>query len=127
MPLCTFAGSPKGVIDNVLAPCDSTLPGYGIIRIEGYAPPAGTAGTEPITQYINAATGHHGAADAAWAANATAAGFTASGVIGLVLSTGPPVPPAPVAQDYYIGILTRLEALLGDSLTYYWSWTPEGW
>ena len=24
-------------------------------------------------------------------------------------------------------MLTRLQILLGDSLTYYWSWTPEGW
>jgi hypothetical protein len=31
------------------------------------------------------------------------------------------------AFDFYVGTLTRLEALHGSNLTYYWSWTPEGW
>ena len=60
-------------------------------------------------------------------ANATAAGFTPSGPpIGSIFASGPPVPAAPNATDFYIGIFTRLTELLGNNLTYYWGWTPEG-
>ena len=126
-PICTFAGAlSNGQMDNILAPCATTPPGHGLIRIEGYAPPAGTPGTEPLTQFASAA-GHHWAANAAWAPNATAAGFSAAGVICAVFSTGPPLPAPLSAFDFYLGSLLRLQQLLGDSLTYFWSWTPEGW
>jgi hypothetical protein len=125
-PLCTYARSlPNGQIDNELTACD----GPGFVRIEGYAPASGTSGTELLTQFISAASGHHWAANADWAANATAAGFAASGLIAQVFATGPP-PPSPQNQNatiWYEGIFTRLEALLGANLTYYWGWTPEGW
>lgn len=39
----------------------------------------------------------------------------------------PSGPPQPTTQDYYEGALTRLVRLLGDTLDYYWIWTPEGW
>jgi hypothetical protein len=128
VPLITCAGAlPNGQIDNALV-TGACPPGHGQIRIEAYAlAAAGTPGTEPLTQWVNNATGHHWAATAAYAANATAAGFTAAGVIAYVFSAGPPVPPQPDAFDFYVGIFTRLTALLGDTLTYYWSWTPEGW
>jgi hypothetical protein len=127
VPLSTCAGAlPNGQIDNVLV-AGACPAGHGFIRVEGYAPPAGTAGTEPLTQFVNAATGHHWAGTAAFAANATAAGFAAAGTIAAVFSTGPPIPAPPDAFDYYVGALQRLDALLGDTLDFYWSWTPEGW
>ena len=127
VPLSTCAGAlPNGQIDNALV-AGACPAGYGFIRVEGYAPPAGTAGTEPLTQFVNAATGHHWAGTAAYAANATAAGFAAAGTIAAVFSTGPPLPAPPDAFDYYVGTLQRLEMLLGDTLDLYWSWTPEGW
>ena len=120
-PLCTFAGAlPNGQIDNKLAVCP---PGNaGVVRVEGYAPPAGTAGSAPLTQFTNGQD-HHWAADAAWAANATAAGFTAGATIAAAFTDGPPLPPTPDAFDFYVGTFQRLEALLGDTLDYYWSWT----
>ena len=127
VPLSTCAGTlPNGQIDNALV-AGACPAGYGFIRVEGYAPAAGTAGTEPLTQFVNAATGHHWAGTAAYAANATAAGFAATGTIAAVFSTGPPLPTPPDAFDYYVGTLQRLDALLGDTLDLYWSWTPEGW
>jgi hypothetical protein len=120
VPLSTCAGAlPNGQIDNALVVGDCPA-GHGLIRVEAYAPAAGTAGTEPLTQWISAASGHHWAATAAYAANASHAGFTASGVIASVFSTGPPLPPAPDAFDFYVGIFTRLQRLLGNTLTYYW-------
>ena len=123
-PLCTYAGTlSNGQIDNELAPCDHRGTG---VRIEGYAPPSGSPGTAGLTQFRNA-QGHHWAADAAWAANATANGFTAVGPLAPAFTTGPPVPAPLDAQNYYEGIFTRLTRLLGENLTYYWGWTPEGW
>jgi hypothetical protein len=50
-PICTYASTlPNGQIDNRLAPCGSTTG----VRIEGYVPAPGTAGTLPLAQYINA-------------------------------------------------------------------------
>ena len=118
--LSTCAGAlPNGQIDNALVAGTTCPAGHGFIRIEGYAPAPGTAGTEPLTQFVNAA-GHHWAGTAAYAANATAAGFTAAGVIASVFSTGPPLPSPPDAFDYYVGTLQRLQMLLGDTLDYYW-------
>ncbi len=124
-PICTYATQlANGQIDNQLKPCAGT----NGVRIEGYVPAAGAAGTATLSQYVNAA-GHHWAADADWAPNATAAGFSLAGAIGPVFTTGPP-PPKPGAQNatvWYEGIFTRLTNLLGNNLTYYWLWTPEGW
>ena len=114
--LCTYATTlSNGQIDNELAVCGADKG----VRIEGYAPAAGTAGTAALTQFVGPA-GHHWAADADWAAAATAAGFSASGVVGAVFTTGPPLPPTPNATAFYEGIFTRLTNLLGNNLTYYW-------
>ena len=115
-PLCTYATElPNGQIDNMLAVCGADKG----VRIEGYAPATGTAGTGPLTQFVDAQNGHHWAADSTWAPNATAAGFASSGVIAQVFSTGPP-PVSKNATLFYEGIFTRLVALLGSNLTYYW-------
>lgn len=127
VPLSTCAGAlPNGQIDNVLV-AGACPPGHGLVRVEGFAPAPGTPGTEPLTQWLSAATGHHWAATSAWSANATAAGFAPAGVIAAVFSAGPPIPPTGSAFDYYVGTLQRLQALLGDTLDVYWSWTPEAW
>lgn len=113
IPVCTYAKAlPNGQIDNELAVCSG---GNGI-RIEGYLPATGTAGTDALLQYTNS-QGHHWAVSSDWVANATAAGFSKVGAIGSVFTTGPPIPPAPDAQAYYEGIFTRLTNLVGDNLT----------
>jgi hypothetical protein len=124
--LCTYAKTlANGAIDNELAVCGADKG----VRIEGYAPAAGTAGTETLMQFVSPA-GHHWAANGNWSAAARAAGFAATGAIGAVFTTGPPPPSPPPAQNataFYEGIFTRLKALLGANLTYYWGWTPESW
>ena len=39
----------------------------------------------------------------------------------------PPGPPPPTTQSYYEGMFTRLTRLLGNTLDYFWVWTPERW
>ena len=141
-PLCTYY---DGKSDNMLAACTETPPkGYSKVRVEGYAPPgsssssSSSSSTSLLNQWMSSDQQHHWAADSDWAQNATAAGFTkeSGAAICNVFTTGPPIPPAPPppsppplqdATPYYEGIFTRLEELLGDTLTYYWGWTPEGW
>ena len=122
-PICTYATElPNHQIDNELTVCGSSTG----VRIEGYLPAPGTASTQPLAQYINP-QGHHWAVWPALVPNATAAGFTPSGPpIGSVFTAGPPVPAAPNATSFYEGIFTRLTALLGNNLSFYWGWTPEG-
>ena len=124
-PICTYASTlNNSQIDNKLAPCSGGSTG---VRIEGYVPAPGTADTLPLAQYVNA-EGHHWAVWPALVPNATALGFAPSGApIGSVFASGPPLPSPPNATAYYEGIFTRLTALLGSNLTYYWGWTPEGW
>ena len=136
IPLCTYY---DGQDDNMLAVCTATPPkGYNRVRVEGYAPQASSNTTSPLNQWLSSDQKHHWAADSNWSQNATAAGFTkeSSGPICNVFTSGPPAPPAPAppapptpqdATPFYEGIFTRLEELLGDTLTYYWGWTPEGW
>ena len=101
--------------DNILvtgAPPDAT---YSFIRIDCYImPDTSTPGTETLFQYIDGKK--HWALTSAWAANATADGFSESSVIGAVFTTGTSV----TVQDYYEGTFTRLDRLLGDTLDYYW-------
>lgn len=115
--------------DNMLSANATAPPGYSLVRLEGYAPGAGSGTTTPLLQYFNAATGHHWALTADWVQNATAAGFAPvagpGGVLGAAFTTGPA--PNRSAYDYYVGTFTRLERLYGDTLDFYWTWTPEEW
>lgn len=121
-PLCTYAKSlPNGQIDNELRPCKDAT---GAVRIEGYAPGGGVAGTASLFACTNA-QGHHWAADANWSALAESSGFTCTPGLAMAFTSGPPIPAPQSAQDYYEGIFTRLDRLLGTNLSYYWSWTPE--
>jgi hypothetical protein len=115
-PLCTYAKAlANGQIDNELRPCrDST----GAVRIEGYAPEGGAAGTESLFACING-EGHHWAADSNWSALAQKSGFTCTPGLAPAFTSGPPLPAPQDAQDYYEGIFTRLVRLLGNNLTYY--------
>ena len=124
IPVCTYASElPNQQIDNKLAVCSGSSTG---VRIEGYLPAPGTPGTLALAQYTNP-QGHHWAVWPALVPNATAAGFSPSGPpIGSVFAAGPPIPAPPNATSYYEGIFTRLTALLGNNLSYYWGWTPEG-
>lgn len=111
--------------DNVLTsgpPPDST---YGFVRVEGYALPANSSGsnTAALVQTVNGKH-HFAVSGAGWLANATAEGFTVSSPLATVWATGPP---APTTQDLYEGAFTRLDRLLGDKLDWYWVWTPEEW
>lgn len=127
VPLSTCAGAlPNGQLDNALV-VGACPPGHTLVRVEGYAPAPGTPGTEPLSQWLSAATGHHWAATGAYAANSTAAGFAQTGIIASVFSSGPPIPSTRSAFDFYVGTFQRLQALLGETLDVYWSWTPEQW
>jgi hypothetical protein len=96
------------------APPDAT---YGFVRIEGYImPDTSTPGTEALYQFVDAK--HHWALTAPWVPNATAEGFTQQAVLGAVFTIGVNV----TNQDYYEGMFTRLDRLLGDTLDYYWIW-----
>ena len=110
--------------DNMLSASTKPLPGYSRVRQEGWAPGTANANTTLLLQYYNSVTGHHWAVDDAWVTNATAAGFGAVDILANVLSSGPPIASA---YDFYVGTFQRLTALYGDTLSWYWSWTPEGW
>jgi hypothetical protein len=119
------------VMDNMLiADGQAVPPGYDLVRVEGYAMPAGGgnaslvdliqfAATSPKADHFAAAAG------SAQAANATAAGYANTGVIAQVWPAS--AAPNRTTQDFYEGALTRLNRLLGETLDYYWVWTPEGW
>jgi hypothetical protein len=117
--------------DNMLSTASTPPAGYNLVRTEGYiltSPSAGT--TTELYQYYNSQTQHHWALDSDYIANATKANFApVSGqpIIGYVLTSGPSPAPELSAFDFYVGALTRLETLHGSNLSYYWSWTPEGW
>lgn len=111
--------------DNILttgAPPDGT---YGFVRVEGYALATGNGSTAPLYQSVN---GHHhfAVSGSTWITNATAEGFSIGSVMGQVFTSGPE---PPTKQDWYEGVLTRLDRLFGDKglLDYYWVWTPEAW
>lgn len=127
IPLCTYYNA--ALNDNMLDVCNVSHPGYGVVRIEGYAPTTATTTTMPLAQYNNS-VGKHYAVDSNLKNNATAAGFKLESTIANVFSSGPAPNPPSNSQNatlYYEGIFTRLDELLGDNLTYYWGWTPEGW
>jgi hypothetical protein len=116
------------ITDNILLPDGVSPPaGYSLVRVEGYALAATAPGTVPLQQFLDTAPkpDHWAVAGSGMVANATAAGYKDTGaVLAYIWTTGPP---APTAQDYYEGTFTRLQALLGDLLDYYWIWTPEQW
>ena len=119
------------VFDNMLIADGQTVPpGYDLVRVEGYAMPAGggNASLSDLLQYARATPkpDHFAAAaGSALAANASASGFVSAGVIAQVWPAS--AAPSRTSQDYYEGALTRLNRLLGDTLDYYWIWTPEDW
>jgi hypothetical protein len=117
--------------DNMLvADGQAVPPGYSLVRVEGYAMPAG-GGNASLVDLLQFSTqtpkaDHWAAArGSALAANATAAGYVSAGVIAQVWPASAAPPPS--SQDLYEGALTRLKRLLGDTLDYYWIWTPEAW
>lgn len=124
-PLCTYAKAlPNGQIDNELRACRDGA--AGAVRIEGFAPAGGAPGTDALFACTNP-DGHHWAANSNWSALAERSGFVCTPGLAPAFTSGPPLPAPQDAQDYYEGIFTRLMRLLGNNLTYYWGWTPEGW
>lgn len=116
--------------DNMLTTATTPPAGYNLVRTEGYILTSPGADTTELYQYYNSQTLHHWALDSDYIANATKANFapvSGQSVIGYVLTAGPKPSPELSAFDFYVGTLTRLEALHGSNLSYYWSWTPEGW
>jgi len=116
-------------MDNMLVPAGTTPPaGYDFVRTEGYAPSTAVPGSSPLGQFVQSTpkVDHWAAADPSMVANATGAGYVNAGMIAFALTVGGGGSNV-TAQDYYEGTFTRLNRLLGDSLSYVWAWTPESW
>lgn len=126
--------------DNVLAPT-SPGPDYTLVRTECYVwPTAQGSGSQALLQYVHtwedgSTVDHWALAGTAMQQQAQAAGYSLQGTLGYIAaaSSGPS---APTVQDYYEGILTRLNRIIGPScvdnttgqsngMCTYWVWTPE--
>ena len=120
-----------GITDNILLPDGQTPPnGYGFVRVEGYALPSSFTPTNnsitSLHQYLQSSPKvDHWAVAGSMINNASASGYTDTGVIAYVWTTG--TGSNITSQDWYEGVFTRLDRLLGDNLDYYWIWTPEDW
>ena len=107
------------LMDNILLPAGAPVPpGYGFVRIEGYASPTNSGETTlALLQYGKTIQGakvdHWAVAGANWSAAAAAQGYTPSGSLAYILMEGDPTP---TSLEYFEGAFTRLKNLLGDSL-----------
>jgi len=131
VPLATWYSGERH--DNWLttSSTEAPAPGYGFVRVEGWAmvaPGDPAAGTTPLTTWVRG-NDHRTVTPGESAANATAGGYTQAATLGHVMPIAGTVTPSsvtPSTEDFYRGIFSRLEAV-GAAPDGYWVATPEGW